>query len=216
MDLAAFAFDETGAAADVTVHRIQLDLNEAQHRQVLANGLAYRRDFPLKKPGAYQFRAVLRDDESGATGTASQFIQVPDLRKKRLAISGLVLTAPKSNEAAAAESPLPASPYVREFPSTGSVQYGVGIYNAATDRKTNQPKITVQAEVYRDGKRAWQFPVREVALPAGADPKHFDYTGRLQLNQFPAGAYLLRVVVTDGLARPRDARADQWMDFRVK
>jgi hypothetical protein len=55
-----------------------------------------------------------------------------------------------------------------------------------------------------------------VHLPPGADPKHFDYVGRLQLNQFPAGAYLLRLVVTDGLARKRDALADQWMDFSIK
>ncbi len=217
MDLAAFAFDETGAAADVTVHRINLEFNEQQYRQVIANGLAYRRDFPLKKPGAYQFRAVLRDDESGATGTAGQFIQIPDLCKKRLAISGLVLTAPKPTEAAVkSESVLPTTPYVRQFPQTGWIQYGVGIYNATTDKNTNLPRINVQAEVYRAGKRAYQFPAREVQLPAGADPKHFDYVGRLQLTNFPAGNYLLRLIVTDGLAKKRDAHADQWMDFSVK
>ncbi len=45
---------------------------------------------------ASQFRAVLRDGETGLTGSASQFIQVPDLSKNRLALSGLVLTTPKT------------------------------------------------------------------------------------------------------------------------
>jgi VWFA-related protein len=215
LELAAFAFDETGAAADASVHRINLDFDAEQYRKVMTNGLGYTRDFKLKKPGAYQFRAVLRDGESGVTGTASQFMRVPDLRQKRLAISGLVLSTPRE-AGAGGDSVLPASPYVRQFPQTGWIQYGVGIYNATTDKKTNQPTITVQAEVYRDGKRAHQFPTRTVHLPPGADPKHFDYVGRLQLNQFRAGAYLLRLVVTDGLARKRDALADQWMDFSIK
>jgi VWFA-related protein len=211
LDLAAFAFDERGATADVTVHRIKLEFNEEQYRQVMANGLAYRRDFPLKKPGAYQFRAVLRDDASGSTGSASQFIQVPDLRKKQLAISGLVLTAPKEGGAN-----LQTSPSVRQFPRTGWIQYGVGIYNAASDKKTGQPQITAQAEVYRDGKRAYQFPARTVELPSGANPAHFDYVARLQLKEFPAGEYLLRLIVTDGLAKKRYGRVEQWMDFSVR
>jgi VWFA-related protein len=245
LELAAFAFDEKGAAVDVLAHRIKLSFNEQQYRRVMANGLAYRRDFPLKKPGAYQFRAVLRDDESGNTGTAGHFIQVPDLSKKRLATSGLVLTAPRveastpasddkaDKEAAvvaadsqppvgkdaaadAHNSGLPASPYVRIFPRTGWIQYGAAIYNAATDKKTGKPQITVRAEIYRDGKPAYQFAPRAVELSPGANPQHFDYVGRLKLNNFPEGDYLLRLIVTDSLASKKYSRAEQWMDFSVR
>jgi VWFA-related protein len=243
LELATFAFDETGAAADLSVNRLNLSYNEKQYKQVLAEGLAYRRDFQLKKPGAYQFRAVLRDDESGRTGSASQFIQVPDLSKQRLAMSGLVLTAPKqvaapsapSSDAAAASeaavtltpaekaaaestptSGLPTSPFVRKFPRNGWIQYGAAIYNATTDKKTSQTQITVQTEIYRDGKAVYQFPARPVEFTAGMNPKRFDYVGRLRLNNLPAGAYLLRMVVTDGLAKKNARRVEQWMDFTVE
>ena len=243
LELATFAFDETGAAADLSVNRLNLSYNEKQYRQVLAEGLAYRRDFQLKKPGAYQFRAVLRDDESGRTGSASQFIQVPDLSKLRLAMSGLVLTAPKqvaapsapSNDAAAASeavvtqtqankaaaestptSGLSASPFVRKFPRSGWIQYGAAIYNATTDKKTNQTQITVQTEIYRDGKVVYQFPARAVEFTAGMNPKRFDYVGRLRLNNMAVGSYLLRMVVTDGLAKKNARRVEQWMDFTVE
>ncbi len=246
LELATFAFDETGAAADLSVNRLNLSYNEKQYKQVLAEGLAYRRDFQLKKPGAYQFRAVLRDDESGRTGSASQFIQVPDLSKLRLAMSGLVLTAPKqvstptgpsvpSNDAAAASeatvtqtqadkaaaesmptSGLSASPFVRKFPRNGWIQYGAAIYNGTTDKKTNQTQITVQTEIYRDGKAVYQFPARPVEFTAGMNPKRFDYLGRLRLNNMPAGAYLLRMVVTDGLGKKNARRVEQWMDFTVE
>lgn len=236
LDLAAFAFDEDGATADLDARRLNLKFDEQQYRQILAHGLSYRADFELKKPGAYQFRAVLRDAETGRTGAASQFIRVPDLTKNRLALSGLVLTTPKitgdqnstSNGAAVPEraaregsasappGDLQATPYVRQFPRTGSLQYGAAIYNASADKKTNRPQITVQAEVYRDGKPMIQFPARPIELALGANPKRFDYVGQLRLKNFPSGDYLLHLIVVDGLAKKKYARAEQWMDFSVR
>ncbi len=94
VELAAFVFDEEGAPADFTSRRLALNFDEKRYREVLAEGLAYRADFQLKKPGAYQFRAVLRDEETGRTGSAGQFIRMPDLSKNRLALSGLIMTTP--------------------------------------------------------------------------------------------------------------------------
>jgi len=249
LDLAAFAFDEEGVAADLSAHRLALNFDEKRYREVLAEGLAYRADFQLKKPGAYQFRAALRDSETGLAGSASQFIRVPDLNKNRLALSGLVMTMPKTGVAAASArsennssndavtsvavnaSPkraekevgkssqpgdLQATPYVRSFPRAGLIQYGAAIYNATADKKTGLPQITVQAEVYRDGKLAHRLPARALEFSPGVNPKRFDYVGRLQLNDFPAGDYLLHLIVTDGLAKKKFARAEQWMDFSVR
>jgi len=172
----------------------------------------------------------LLDDASGSSGSASQFIQVPDLSKGRLAMSGLILTAPKLPAAATASaartektnadnsppSSLPASPYVRQFPRVGWLQYGAAIYNATTDKKHASPQITVQAEIYRDGKPIHQFPARLLEVTPGTNPKRFDYVAQLRLNNFPEGEYLLHLIVTDGLAKKKFARTEQWMDFSVK
>ncbi|HEX5080925.1 MAG TPA: VWA domain-containing protein [Blastocatellia bacterium] len=241
LDLAAFALDEEGITADLAAHRLALNFDEKRYREALAEGLAYRADFQLKKPGAYQFRAVLRDGESGRTGSVSQFIRLPDLKKNGLALSGLVLTKPKTVAGASADnsgagvvtaasptggdnSPAPgdlprdlqATPYVRKFPRSGLVQYGVAIYNAVVDKKTGAPQITVQAEIYSDGKPVYRLPPRSLEFSPGVNPKRFDYVGRLQLKDFPIGDYLLHVIVTDGLAKKKFARAEQWMDFSVK
>jgi VWFA-related protein len=270
LDLAAFAFDEEGITADLTAHRLALNFDEKRYREALAEGLAYRADFQLKKPGAYQFRAVLRDDASGRTGSASQFIRLPDLNKNRLALSGLVMTTPKTladdristasgserdsvnrptdrsplatargtDISAGAVTTIPkpapperaekeadknsrlgdlqATPYVRIFPRSGWVQYGVAVYNATADKKTGRPQISVQAEVYHDGKPAYRLQPRTLEFSPGVNPKRFDYVGRLRLNDFPAGDYLLHLIVTDGLAKKKYARAEQWMDFSVR
>jgi hypothetical protein len=96
------------------------------------------------------------------------------------------------------------------------VQYGVAVYNATSDKKTGLPQITVQAEVYRDGKPTYRLPPRSLEFSKGVNPKRFDYVGRLQLKDFPPGDYLLHLIVTDGLAKKKFASADQWMDFSVR
>jgi hypothetical protein len=219
LDLAAFAFDDKGTAIDLNAKHIALTFDEAQYKQVMSEGLTYRADFPIKKPGAYQFRAVLRDAESGRLGTASQFINVPDLSKNRLAMSGLVLTLPKSEKSSANEIEtvdVKASPYVRSFIKSGWVQYGAAIYNVTTDKKTGQPQLTVQAEIYRDGKLLKQLPPKPIELPAKANPKRFDFVGQMLLNNFQPGDYLLRVVITDALAKKKTGQVEQWMDFTVR
>lgn len=215
LDLAAYAFDDKGAAIDLNAKHIELTFDEAQFKQVQADGLTYRADFPIKKPGAYQFRAVLRDAESGRLGTASEFISVPDLSKNRLAMSGLVLSLPKA-EGEKESTDVKTSPYVRSFAKTGWVKYGAAIYNATTDKKTNQPQLTVQAEIYRDGKLLKQLPAESLQLPAKASAKRFDFVGQMLLNNFQPGDYLLRVVVTDALAKKKVGQVEQWMDFSVR
>ncbi len=96
------------------------------------------------------------------------------------------------------------------------MQYGAAIYNAATDKKTNLPQITVQAEIYKDGKLFHQFAARQLEFSPGANPKRFDYVGRMRLNNFPPGEYLLHFIVTDALAKKKQSRAEQWMDFSVQ
>lgn len=216
LDLAAYAFDDKGAAIDLNAKHIALTFDEAQYKQVMAEGLTYRADFPIKKPGAYQFRAVLRDAENGKLGTASQFINVPDLSKSRLAMSGLVLSTPKPEGEKESSTDLRTTPYVRSFPASGWVKYGAAIYNASTDKKTGQPQLTVQAEIYRDGKLTKQLPPKPIELPAKANSKRFDFVGQMLLNKFPPGDYLLRVIVTDALAKKKVGQVEQWMDFTVR
>lgn len=216
LDLAAFAFDDKGTAVDLNTRHVALTFDEAQYKQVMSEGLTYRADFPIKKPGAYQFRAVLRDAASGKLGTASQFITVPDLSKSRLAMSGLVLSLPKAEGEKESITDLRTTPYVRNFPGSGWIKYGAAIYNSTVDKKTGQPQLTVQAEIYHDGKLLKQLPPKPIELPAKANSKRFDFVGQMLLTNFQPGDYLLRVIVTDALAKKKIGQVEQWMDFTVR
>jgi VWFA-related protein len=242
LDLATFAFNEEGEAVDQYARTLTFDLDETQYRQALAKGLVYAADVPIKKPGPYQFRAVIRDSATGRLGSASQFIQVPDLKKKQLTLSGLIVGAPRAKaeeaapgaalSAAALADPLEAqtlaanqqpgrtdaqpTPAVRRFARTGELEYGVWIFNAAADKRTNQPQLTMQIELFHNGKRIYQGAARPVKAAKGANLKRLPCVGSLKLTEFPRGDFMLRLIVTDALAKQKHARAEQWMDFSVR
>jgi hypothetical protein len=53
--------------------------------------LIYNADIPVKKPGVYNFRVAIRDQGSKLLGSAGQQIEVPDLKKHNLLVTGLTV-----------------------------------------------------------------------------------------------------------------------------
>jgi len=207
----------------------------------LRRGFNYTDDFMIKKPGAYQFRAVIRDAETGRMGSAGQFIQVPDLSKNRLELSGLVLTSigtesdkqstkaptgPPTNSATGSPTDPPTgaeerddiqpTPNVRRFSRDSVIDYGAFVYNATPDPKTGKPQLTTQFEIYREGKVLHQLEPRSIDPAEVADPKRLQCGGSLKLTSFPPGDYVMHLIVTDQLAKQKYERAEQWMDFSVR
>jgi len=236
LDLATFAFNEEGQAVDQFASRLTFDLTEAQYKEAMIKGLVRIADVPIKKPGPYQFRAVLRDP-SGKLGSTSQFIQVPDLTKKQLALSGLLISAPNPKSNAASNAPDPAipadaqvnevnqqlsrndpqpTPAIRRFARNSEIQYAAWVFNAMADKKTKQPQLTTQMELYRNGKRVYQGQPHPVKILKGMNAQRIPCGGQIKVTEiFPPGDYLLRLIVTDNLANQKNARTDQWMDFSV-
>ena len=92
LDVVAVTFGDNGRIIESLDRIHTLTLPEAAYRRVLRNGITYNLNVPIKKSGAYQLRMAVRDTATARTGSASQFIEVPDLKKNRLTLSGLILT----------------------------------------------------------------------------------------------------------------------------
>ncbi|MFN0109582.1 MAG: VWA domain-containing protein [Blastocatellia bacterium] len=227
LELANFTFNEAGMVAESYAQAFTLRFDEARYRRALAEGLTYLDDFVVKKPGAYHLRSALRDAGSGLLGTSSQFIQIPNLKKDKLTISGIILNVVVNGEAAkpvntaaiggdVLEAEVMANPAARRFASNSEIEYQAAIYNPQPDRKTGKPSLKLRFELYRDGKPIFQSPERPVRSDRQVDPKWLDCGGRFQLKNFSAGEYLLRLVVKDELREGKDSVVEQWIDFTVK
>jgi VWFA-related protein len=93
IDVVGITFGDNGRVIE-SVDRVHtLTLQEDVYRRMLRNGLTYTLNVPIKKAGVYQLRMAVRDTATERTGSASQFIEVPDLKKNRLALSGLLVSS---------------------------------------------------------------------------------------------------------------------------
>src|SRR6185436_11838925 len=144
-DILAITFGDSGVPVDQIGKTYSIRLGDAEYKQMIREGLVYNVTVPIKKPGAYQLRMSLRDTGSERIGSASQFIDAPDIKKNRLALSGIVLRgqdrlAAASTGAAEQEGlesgSAEASAAVRHFKRGMMMTYGVFIYNARLDKAT--------------------------------------------------------------------------------
>lgn len=237
-DVLALTFGDNGQVIDQTSRIQTIRLRGDTYERALRNGLVYNLSVPIKKAGAYQLRAALRDTASERVGSASQFIEVPDLKKNRLTISGLVLqgldpaAAQKSAQAQAQNGASPAgtdeaqkaedetsnldpqaSPALRRFQRGMVMQYGFVIYNA---KLTPAPQLTTQLRLFRDGKLIFTGKVTPLNIAGQTDLKRIAGGAGLQLGTDMApGEYVLQIIATDALAKDKYRTATQWMDFEI-
>ena len=91
LDVAAYTFGESGRIIDPVDRTQTIRARGEDYQRVLQTGIVYVLNVPVKKPGAYQLRVAVRDTATAHIGSASQFIEVPNLDKNRLSLSGLVI-----------------------------------------------------------------------------------------------------------------------------
>jgi hypothetical protein len=179
---------------------------------------------PVKKAGNYNFRLAVRDANSKMLGSAGQIIQIPDLKKSKIFLSGLTLSevdakgkfiaaAAVKSENAVSLTTSNAVPAIRRFRSNTIIAYSYVLYNAQLDKANNQPKLTVQVNLYRDGKIISEGKPQPPELEKQSDPTRINDYGYLRLNQgISKGDYALQVIVKDLLT---DETTSQWIDFEI-
>jgi len=224
IDVMAITFGDNGVPIDQIARTYQIRLPDDDYKRILRQGLVYNVTVPVKKPGAYQLRVSLRDSASERVGSASQFIDAPDIKKKRLALSGLVVrgeanakvTAPNASategrEAGDAET----SAAVRHFKAGNVLDYALFVYNAKLDT-TSHPQLMVQMKLFRDGTEV--FTGKESKLNPGTqtDMQRLMAGGAIQLGtDMTPGDYVIQIMVTDLIADKKHNVVTQWMDFQV-
>jgi hypothetical protein len=187
--------------------------------------LVYNVTVPVKKPGAYQLRVSLRDSGSDRVGSASQFIEAPDIKKKRLALSGLVVRGQPANQAANAATTIQSegreegnaetSAAVRHFKAGNVMNYLFYIYNAKLDTASH-PQVKIQMKLFRDGAEIFTGQETQYNPGQQTDMQRLVAGGAIRIgSDLTPGDYVIQVVVTDLLADKKHSVATQWMDFQV-
>jgi hypothetical protein len=198
-----------------TEKRYTIRLKPEAAERLAKGGFVYSMEHEVKKPGPYQLRMAVLDELSGRTGSASRYVEVPDLSRGATAMSGVSMASGdvRAADTAAAEEDM--SPAIRSFERGRTFSYGVTVYNARLDPKTGQPAIELQPRLIRGEAVAWEGKRIPVVYRPGMDVRRLPAGGILTLGEKTApGEYLLELQVIE----PASKRilASQWIDFELR
>jgi len=229
LDVLAMTFNDQGLAVDRRSRSQEILVPRAQYQSALENGLIFGINLPVKTPGAFQLRIAVRDSGSGRVGSANQYIEVPDLKKDRLTLSGLYLAerdparslvkvSTGTGETASAgdsQGDPQTGPVIRRFHTGAMLEYGYEIYNARVDKSTRLQQLQSQVRLFRDNQLV--FTGKVLALKGQLDQKRMVAFGQFPLSpSLTPGDYVLQVIVTDSLAKEKNSITTQWIDFEIR
>ena len=160
-----------------------------------ASSVIYNYPSPLK-PGIYQARVAARDDRSGLLGSAMQWVVIPDLSKRALSLSSLIVGLEAVGDRGAEAGRIQWS-VDKKFAHGARLRFMLFVYNAARPAAGAPVNLAVRSQVYRDGRPVIPAPFKRVALGAEADPARVPFTEEINLGELQPGRYTLEVTVED-------------------
>jgi VWFA-related protein len=225
LDFLAVSFGSEGRVVDQFSDSQSINITKDAYQRMVDEGLVFILNVPTKKAGPVQVRVAVRDARSERIGSANQFIEVPDLTKNNLVLSGIYLSGAmpaqagdtSANSEKKTEKPeVTAGPAVRRLRHGMVLSYSYSIHNARLD-DSKRPQLQTQMRLFRDAKEV--FTGKPLSFNPGqqTDMKNLDAGGRLIVGtSLTPGQYVLQVTVTDALAKDkRSSIASQWIDFEI-
>lgn len=221
-NLSGILFGDNGSVVDQVIESRTLRLSPKDYDRAQRAGLVYQLDLQVKKPGSYQFRVAVQDVTSSKTGTAGQIVEIPDLRSRRLAISGITISTDPSKQDSSGR-PIDEEDRVvdighlaiRRFRPNSNLFYAYVIYMAQLDKSTRSPSLTAETRLFHDGKLIYAGAPKAIETADQPDLNRVSASGGLQLNSLKPGEYILQIVIRDHLADEKLGTASQWIDFEI-
>lgn len=232
LDVVAVNFGEAGQVLDQFTDTQDIVVGADAYPTLVQDGLSFVLNVPVKRAGAYQLRVAVRDVVSERVGSAGQFIEIPDLRKNTLALSGLVISSLNQNptgkvpiapavqqdgvnrKTLADDSRGQTGPAVRRLRQGMILSYGYTIYNAEV-KGIDPPQLQTQMLLFRDGKQVFVGKVSPYDVGKQVDMKRLKVNGGLRIGpELIPGEYVLQVIVRDML-NDKLNQVTQTLDFEI-
>lgn len=195
-----------------SIHSYDIRLKPDAFERQKQGGFVYALEQAIPQPGPYQLHVAVLDEHSREVGSAHRFVEIPDVRKGRVALSGITMQSGDWRKGAPLDE---LSPAIREFTRGEPFSYGLTVYNPPRDPKTGQPSLQLQPRLIAQGKIVWEGKPIAVIQPPGAPPDRLPAGGTLTLGSSTTpGPYILELQVIKS-----DAKVDtiaEWTDFQLR
>jgi hypothetical protein len=158
-------------------------------------GVTYRVSLPARHAGLHEVPVAIQDTATGQTGSAREFVEVPDLKNGRIALSGLLVYNAQTEET---DADAPGLAERRLFRRKDNLSYACQVFNVQS--------VAADARIVRDGAQVLASSAEVLGNADGTTAK-----GVLPLTELAPGQYILQIVTVDAGKKV----ASQWTDFRV-
>jgi len=206
--------------------RMEFSLTGFNVNWVQKHGIRFSMLLPVKNPGSYYIRISVQDRESGKIGSAYQFLEIPDLKKKGLALSNIFMITSAEDmqwmnskeDAEEVFSPVfqeeeVSSPALRTYKSGDNLQMLAMLYNADA-KAIERSEIEIQTILYKDGKEWMRSEPKPVARNKEEDTDSILIVNRLTLRT--PGDYVMQLLATDKKnSKGNESAASQTLSFTI-
>jgi len=219
LEVVTRVYDAQGRSAFSHSETISGNLKPERFEAAKKAGLTLTKRLALK-PGLYQIRIGAQEDSTGKIGTASTWIEVPDLKDKRLAMSSILVGADveggKPTAALDAANESATIHTIKFFAPQDNIVYAFRLYHPAVD-STGASRLEMEMEIVRGsetvGKTDWS-PV--AAHQVQRDDLGVLVAGKVPLSDIKPGVYELRLRIRDPQSKQALVRAVQFGIRQVK
>lgn len=209
VDVSGIFLDEKGVMKTSFLERIVTTAPNLEATKANRNDITYTHPAKLP-PGLYQVRVAARDEKSGRIGSAHAWVEIPDLAKKKLTMSSVLLgertQAPMTNVSnPGGTSPVALSASHR-FRRESTLRFLVFVYNAVLSSADQKPDVAVQVQVIRDNQPVLTTALRKVNAEGVLDVARLPYAAEIPLSELLPGRYLLQVTLIDRVSKQSTSR----------
>lgn len=223
-DILAISYGDNGVPVDKNNAVGSTIVKADQLERTRRDGIAYSFIFPIKQPGAFQLRVAIMDRESTEVGSANQFVEVPNLKKDGVTMSGIVLENIVGGQRTVNVSTSGGDPTViqdfryatasRTFDRGTVLRYGVEVLNVKASA-SKQPDLRVQTRVFHDRKLVFESKESQLPTLSINGTGTVVHNDAIQLGEnLLAGDYVMQIVVSDGASKKKTL-ATQYVQFEV-
>jgi VWFA-related protein len=207
-DVVGFVYDQVGKLRGGFSDQVNLNLSPESYQQTLSTGVAYTAGTELP-PGYYQLRMVVREASTGNMGTATRYLEVPDLKDGRLAMSSILLYAIDPTKGASA-TPQLLDPLLQISPAS-DLRYAATVFNAKREGGKHQLRSQI---IISQGTKVL-FREEEQLIGTNSGDQVVTKIGQLGLSKVRPGKYLLTLIITDPLADKKSQKVARSAEFTV-
>ncbi len=223
--------DVNGYIQDANIVRYEFRIPEENLAWVRENGIRFTVLLPVKRPGSYYVRAAVKDIASGKVGSAYQFVEIPDLKKKQLALSNMFIVGRDENASwiwSGIKEDLSQtwikpvllretrkSPALRSFQPGEGFEYAAAVYNAKHGKEA-APDLESEFVLYKDGLEFFRSEPQKFTLTGVGDFDRIPVRRRILLGEeLQKGDYVFQLVVRDNERSGKGGRASQSLTFEI-